>query len=728
MIPPAGSFARSIGIRMTIAALLPILCVGALNLWYVTKRENEMVTLRSTHEAQLTEARLEVHLRSSQAVMGQFLRSRRADIRDSGDHVQEAISLHPEIESVLVLDASGTVEAAYVSDEFAASPKDFIGLSFAKDRTYQSSMSQRAAQWSGVSTSFISAAPVTLLVEPILDGALIASVRVSRSPVDSDPMATQLSEATWALLDRTGVVVIDSHGEADIRRDNWRDIPLVQAALEGRTGSAYYTWHDKRYFGTSAIVHPTGWIVLAYTDAQQADAQLRVSALILAAALIAAAGLGLTFAMMQTRRLREPIHELSEYATHFAQGDYSRKPPSARYVELNNLGMTLAATGGAVREREALLAASERELRSMIESLDAVPFEYDLASDLYSYVGPQCESVLGIPAAAFVDREAWLKMVHPDDRNQIRAQTQAYLSAGLDHDVRYRIRDSGGRYRHVHGISSVRFADGVPAKVAGVMLDVTDMENANEMRVLAEAAQAATKAKSSFLASMSHELRTPLNAVIGFSGMLAQELPGKLNDEQMKQVNLIGAAGAHLLSLVNQILDLSKIEAGAMRLDIESIDLDPLIADSVRLVRPSATAKGLTLTLELDDAYTVLRTDRVGLTQILMNLLSNAINYTAEGEIVVATSRSAGTVAVSVSDTGIGIAEADMEHLFLEFERLGRPGREDAEGAGLGLVISMKLAHLMGGEIRVKSELGVGSTFTLVLPTPAEPPFPTHGT
>jgi protein-histidine pros-kinase len=227
------------------------------------------------------------------------------------------------------------------------------------------------------------------------------------------------------------------------------------------------------------------------------------------------------------------------------------------------------------------------------------------------------------------------------------------------------------------------------------------------------------QAKDRFLASMSHELRTPLNAIIGFTGTLLMKLPGPLNADQDKQLRTVQNSGKHLLALINDLLDLAKIEAGKIELHLEPVDCRQLVDELIATLRPQAEAKGLELTVAMPKQALALRTDRRALSQILINVVNNAIKFTERGavrlRVAVVEADGTGNVEISVEDTGIGIRVEDQARLFGAFSQLDTRRRGD-EGTGLGLHLSRKLAALLGGEMTFRSEYGKGSTFTLILP------------
>jgi len=227
----------------------------------------------------------------------------------------------------------------------------------------------------------------------------------------------------------------------------------------------------------------------------------------------------------------------------------------------------------------------------------------------------------------------------------------------------------------------------------------------------------ANRHKSEFLANMSHELRTPLNAIIGFSEALDARMFGELNDKQAEYIRDIHSSGRHLLSLINDILDLSKVEAGRMELQLSEFDATQALEAAMALVRERAARQGIRLALEPAPDLGAIRADERRLKQILLNLLSNAVKFTPPGGCVtIRARRASGALEVSVSDTGVGIAPEDHQAIFEEFRQVGGDATRKAEGTGLGLALTRRLVALHGGTIRVESEPGRGSTFTFTIP------------
>jgi signal transduction histidine kinase len=239
-----------------------------------------------------------------------------------------------------------------------------------------------------------------------------------------------------------------------------------------------------------------------------------------------------------------------------------------------------------------------------------------------------------------------------------------------------------------------------------------------DLLVEKERAEASDRLKSAFLATMSHELRTPLNSIIGFTGILLKGLVGELNAEQIKQLTMVKSSANHLLALINDVLDISKIEAGELKVVAEPFELKQVMDKSVLEASPLAEKKGLQLITLLDDELPDMRGDARRLEQILLNLLSNAIKFTESGSVTLACrwEDEKNLVRIEVSDTGIGIKKEDLDCLFRPFRQIDTGLSRKYEGTGLGLSISQKLVTMMGGEIWVESRWGQGSVFAFTLP------------
>ena len=303
------------------------------------------------------------------------------------------------------------------------------------------------------------------------------------------------------------------------------------------------------------------------------------------------------------------------------------------------------------------------------------------------------------------------------------------------------LTEHGVRFLHTKKMP-IYDANGKPQYLLGISEDITERKQSEEalarqaqelarsnveLHQAKDAAEAASRAKSEFLANMSHELRTPLNAIIGFSEILEDQTFGELNARQTKYISNVLTSGRHLLQLINDILDLAKIEAGRLDLDAQPFAVSSALQDVATIVKTLANKKNVQLHVEAPPQLPTLSADQPKFKQILYNLLSNAIKFTPEGGTVTVKGEVEGNGAclmrIAVSDTGIGIKSEDQERVFGEFEQVDSSYGRQQQGTGLGLALTKRLVKLHGGRIWVESEgvAGKGSTFFFVLPGDASP-------
>jgi PAS domain S-box-containing protein len=379
---------------------------------------------------------------------------------------------------------------------------------------------------------------------------------------------------------------------------------------------------------------------------------------------------------------------------------------------------------------------SQEQLRLAFEATKIGTGELDLQLNQTTFSNA-LQQVLGFAPGAFNPTfEGYVERVHPEDRALVRQAVEQAIAGQPDIALDYRIVWPDGSIRWVTSRATT-FYDGAgkATRIIGALMDITERkqveeelrqhrehleelvaERTAELAIAKERAEEADRLKSAFLATMSHELRTPLNSIIGFTGIMVQGLAGPLNDEQQKQLNMVKNSARHLLNLINEVLDLSKIEAGQVELQMEPFDMSALIDKTVQTLAPLAQKKKLKLSAEVAPEVAAVISDQRRVEQILINLVNNAIKFTEKGQVHIECWAHDRRLLTSVVDTGIGIKPEDMAKLFTTFRQLDSTLGRKHEGTGLGLAICQKLADLLGGEIRVESVWGVGSNFTLTLP------------
>lgn len=388
---------------------------------------------------------------------------------------------------------------------------------------------------------------------------------------------------------------------------------------------------------------------------------------------------------------------------------------------------------------ERALNQSEQRFHSIFETAPIGIAFTDLDGGFQEVNAHFC-SLVGYPAEALMGKRS-IDITHADDRREDIRLARRLIRGEIPFYRRLKryLRPDGSTAHARVLVSLLRGTDGRPHRLVGVVEDITDQLRIEELDRAREAAEAANQAKNEFLSRMSHELRTPMNAILGFAQLMQMDASEPLPASQRTRAQQIGQAGWHLLEMINDTLDLSRIESGSLRLEPVALELPPLLARALALVQGQASERGLSVSQRVEPAAVHLVGDPTRVTQILTNLLSNAIKYNRPGGSVsiVATGAQAGWVEIAVRDTGLGLTAAQRADLFQPFNRLGRE-RSGLPGTGIGLVISQRLADMMGGSLRAEEVDGPGACFVLRLPaagaatpradeTPPQPTGPRAG-
>ncbi len=391
-----------------------------------------------------------------------------------------------------------------------------------------------------------------------------------------------------------------------------------------------------------------------------------------------------------------------------------------------------------MRKKNLSLIESEERLSMAMEATNDGVWDWSVKDERIHYSSGWAKMLDYEPDEIAPVFESWHSRIHPADRGSVLEQLDDHLyGSSPAFKIEHRLKRKQGDWLWVlgRGRTIERNADGKPIRVVGTITDISTLKAAEyqlqhlnealeqrvaertaELLTAREEAERASQAKSGFLSRMSHELRTPMNAILGFAQLLEMQKTPSLSVEQKDFVEEILRAGEHLLELINEILDLSRVESGHIEINSEAVAIAPLMNECLTLLTPLAKQQDIELQASIDPNCIALA-DPLRLNQVMLNLLSNAINFNKHGGCVSVEARHHAhqTVRISVTDTGIGIPPEDLSHLFQPFERLEQT-RDITEGTGIGLVLSKLLVEAMQGQVGVDSQPGKGSTFWIILP------------
>ncbi len=411
-------------------------------------------------------------------------------------------------------------------------------------------------------------------------------------------------------------------------------------------------------------------------------------------------------------------------------GEYQRDLEAKvgeRTAELREVNAVLAAEVDERRRVEGVLLESEAKYRDLVEGADSVILRWTAEGEVI-FINRFAREFFGFSDDEIIGRSILGTIVPADKSAQKNPRPPEGNTPGDSEpyllNEKGNVKKNGDKVWVAWTNRAIVDADGRISQILSVGNDITPRKlvedrlktTLDELAAARDRAEAADRLKSAFLATMSHELRTPLNSIIGFTGIILKGYVGALNEEQAKQLNMVYNSATHLLSLINDVLDISKIEAGQLQVSAEPFSLRALIDKTVQSSRPASDRKGLVISTDISPGIDTLVSDRRRVEQVLLNLLSNAIKFTEHGEVHVECSRIDSSARISVTDSGIGIRDEDIPKLFRAFQQVDSGTARKFEGTGLGLYICRRLLTLLGGKIWVTSKWGAGSTFCFTLP------------
>jgi len=393
-----------------------------------------------------------------------------------------------------------------------------------------------------------------------------------------------------------------------------------------------------------------------------------------------------------------------------------------------------------ISERKQMQEQAEQQLQILQETKDRLTFAVEGAGDgIWDWDALSNKtqfSRLWLEMLGYKENElpyhldSWVNLLHPDEKEDALQEIKDYVEGHISiYSNEHRLRCKDGSYKWIlcRGTAVERDNDGKVQRMIGIHTDINQHKHTEQHLIeLRKEADAANLAKSQFLSNMSHELRTPMNAIIGFNQLFELDISNPLSQIQLENVHEISKAGDHLLNLINDILDLSKIESGHIDLSMETVTLSEVIYDSLQLIYPLAVKRGIDISLKRDNIeislehleyQTTVRADYIRLKQALINLLSNAVKYNSEkGKIIISCNhRDNRQLRITITDTGNGISKEQQKQLFKPFNRLGNEN-SSIEGTGIGLSITKNVIELMGGNIGIDSPEGEGCSFWIELP------------
>jgi PAS domain S-box-containing protein len=421
-------------------------------------------------------------------------------------------------------------------------------------------------------------------------------------------------------------------------------------------------------------------------------------------------------------RITAPIEKLKIAVSEISRGNLDTNVEINSNDEIAELaGMFNKMAFEVKKHIEKLHAANEtlRTLGSAVEQTADIVIVTNM-DGFIEYVNPAFEKITGYSKEETIGKNPGILNSGRQDKSFYEKLWKIILSGETFRTELINKKKNGDLYYVQKTITPIKDESGNITHFVSIDKDITEQKRMQELRIEKERLEFANIAKSEFLASMSHELRTPLNAIIGFSELMKFGRAGELNEKQKHFMSNISISGNFLLNLINDILDLSKVEAGKIILNIEKISLKVTVEETTTLIKEKAMKHNIKFIKDLDPGIEYIEADKQRVKQILFNLLSNAVKFSKEegGTVTITTKKIEGNLQISVSDTGIGIKPENIGKMFQKFEQLDKGISQKYGGTGLGLAITKQLVELHGGKIRVESKYGEGSTFTFTMPLP----------
>ena len=753
-----------------------LLASGAISV-YFSYQENKSALANLQHEKAIAAAsRIEQYIRQieQQLAYAALPQLDAADVELRRIEFLKLLRQAPEITDIAQLDANG-------HEVIAVSRLGMDVVGSGKDRSQEAAFqrARRGKPWFGPVYFRKETEPyMTIAIRSGSDNGPVTVAEVNLKFIWDVVTRIKIGDKGKAyVVDGNGFLVADPDIGLVLRKTNLSNLPHVKAATAGeRSDEPAMLSTDlagTKVLTSVAPIEPLDWKVFVEQPVSEVYAKLdasilRTGLLLLAGLVISALG-----ALALARGMVRPIRTLDEGARRIGAGDLDQQIVVRTGDELQGLADQFNRMTAQLRESYAGLERKvderTRELTNSLKQQTAISEILRVISSSPTDVQPVLEAIAeraaslcdATAASIYLTEGNTLRhlaskgplpdlVTHVDhlpiDRDSLSGrallerktiQVPDMLAEEAEYPRSYEIAQ---RFAHRTVLVTPLYREGQPfgtillrrqdvrpfsEQEIGLLRTFGDqaaiaLENVRLFREIQDKSrqlEIANQHKSEFLANMSHELRTPLNAIIGFSEVLLERLFGELNEKQDDYLKDIHSSGRHLLQLINDILDLSKVEAGRMELEVSAFDVGTALSNAMTLVRERAQRHGIMLGQQVDPKLHELYADERKFKQILLNLLSNAVKFTPDGGRIDVSARSEeSSVVIAVHDTGIGIAPEDQEAVFEEFRQVGRNYTNKQEGTGLGLALTRKFVELHGGRIWLESELGKGSTFTFTIP------------
>ena len=628
------------------------------------------------------------------------------------EYLQTVIKNHKLLEMIRILDSKGVVT------HIAPFNKNYIGINMSYHPFVQATMTHHKTHWSSTFRSPQTRQPTLAFSFPLKHGLLIGYLNLKALKAIIDKV--KIGSLGYAyIVDNKGTYIAHPNASYVAEQLYLNNYPEIIQQIESREKTFISEVQGVRVFSSISMVPHAKWLITVVQPLQEALIPVKQIRDIILGGILITLVLAIILVMFILKKLLRPLIHLTECSQKIAEGDESILSYQESYREVNELARNFNLMIDALKKREKQLRDSENRFRLAGQVAYDLIYEWNVENDSLTWFG-DIDKILGYNKGEISNNiNAWLNLIHEDDVKILENAVEIHRTSDKHIKYTYRIRTNNGVWRYWDDHARPLLNDkGMPYKWIGVCTDITDRKHAEEELILAkEQAEAANEAKTQFLANMSHEIRTPINAMIGFSQMLKDQQFGPLNTTQIEYLDNIIDSSTRLLILINDILDLSRIEAGKIEISNNVFDFENLLNNINKTYSILASKKRLDFkTIYVSNIPKHLVGDEYRIEQILKNLINNAIKFTESGKVELYISMNTNNeLLFEINDTGIGIPHDKIEGLFSKFYQVDSSYTKKYAGAGLGLAISKELVELMEGKLWVESEVGKGSSFYFTL-------------